>query len=95
MNRDLKRMAEDRETMAGRFSEFFGSDDEDVSEFQKESNKLVDLSRRNAELNREINKDPMQRFPQHVARITADGRNPFTFRRNAQGMGCKGITKFV
>ena len=46
--------------MAGRFSEFFGGDEE-VSEFQKESNKLVDLSRRNAELNREINKDPMQR----------------------------------
>ena len=61
VNRDLKRMAEERETMAGRFSEFFGSDDEEVSEFQKESNKLVDLSRRNAELNREINKDPMQR----------------------------------
>src|SRR4030065_2888236 len=53
-------MAEDREATASRFSEFFGGDEE-VSEFQKESDKLVDLSRRNAELNREINKDPMRR----------------------------------
>ena len=67
MNRDLKRMAEEGETMSGRFGEFFGSDEE-VGEFQKESNKLVELSKRNAELNREINKDPMQRDSLHMSR---------------------------
>ncbi|HHT9114984.1 MAG: hypothetical protein HY607_09015 [Planctomycetes bacterium] len=67
VNRDLKRMAEDREAMASRFSELFGGDEE-VREFQKESNKLVDLSRRNAELNREINKDPMQKDFLHMSR---------------------------
>jgi len=68
VNRDLKRMAEERETVAGRFSEFFDSDDAEVDEFQKESDKLVELSKRNAELNREINKDPMQRDMLHVSR---------------------------
>ena len=67
MNRDLKRIAEDREAMASRFSELFGSGEE-VREFQKESNKLVELSKRNAELNREINKDPMQRDFLHMSR---------------------------
>jgi len=67
VNRDLKRMDEERETVAGRFSEFFGSDEE-VGAFQKESNKLVELSKRNAELNREINKDSMQRDFLHMSR---------------------------
>ena len=60
-------MADERETMASRFSEFFGSDEE-VRRFQKESNKLVELSKRNAELNREINKDLMQKDFLHMSR---------------------------
>ncbi|MBI2471318.1 MAG: hypothetical protein HYV59_08770 [Planctomycetes bacterium] len=67
VNRDLKRMAEERETMASRFSELFGGDEE-VGEFQKESNNLAELARKNAELNREINKDPMQRDFLHMSR---------------------------
>ncbi len=60
VNRDLKRMAEERDAMASRLGELFGSDEE-VEQFQKESGKLGELSRKNAELNREINKDPLQR----------------------------------
>ena len=60
VNRDLKRMAEEREGMASRFSEFFGGNEE-VEQFQKEAQKLSELTRRNAELNREINKEPLQR----------------------------------
>ncbi|HHT9137197.1 MAG TPA: hypothetical protein ACFYEK_08150 [Candidatus Wunengus sp. YC60] len=67
VNRDLKRMAEERETMASRFSELFGGDEE-VGEFQKESNNPAELARKNAELNREINKDPMQRDLLHMSR---------------------------
>lgn len=67
VNRDLKRMAEERDAMASRFSEFFGSDEE-VDQFQKESGKLAELSRKNAELNREINKDPMQRDLLYMSR---------------------------
>ncbi|HHT9130175.1 MAG TPA: hypothetical protein ACFYEC_04850, partial [Candidatus Brocadiaceae bacterium] len=60
VNRDLKRMSEEREAMASRFSELFGSDEE-AELFQEESNKLTDLLGKNAELNREINKDQLQR----------------------------------
>lgn len=60
VNRDLKRMAEERDAMASRLGEFFGSDEE-VELFQKESHKLAELFGRNAELNREINQDSMQR----------------------------------
>lgn len=60
VNRDLKRMSEERETFAGRFSELFGGEEE-VDEFQKDSEKLSNLFKENAELNREINKEPMQR----------------------------------
>ena len=67
VNRDLKSMAEERDAMASRFSEFFGSDEE-VEQFQKESGKLAELSRKNAELNREINKDPMQRDLLYMSR---------------------------
>ncbi len=67
VNRDLKRMAEERDAMASRFSELFGSEEE-ADSFREESDKLVDLSRRNAELNREINKDPMQRDLLYMSR---------------------------
>ncbi|MDN3514805.1 MAG: hypothetical protein NG747_10440 [Candidatus Brocadia sp.] len=67
VNRDLKRMAEERDAIASRFSEFFGSEEE-VGQFQKESDKLVELSRKNAELNRKINKDPMQRDLLYMSR---------------------------
>ncbi len=60
VNRDLKRMSEEKEAMASRFSELFGSDEE-AELFQEESNKLEDMLGQNAELNREINKDPLQR----------------------------------
>ena len=67
MNRDLKRIAEDREAMASRFSELFGSGEE-VREFQKESNKLVELSKRNAELNRENQQRPDAEDFLHMSR---------------------------
>lgn len=60
VNRDLKRMAEERDTMVGRFSDFYGDDEEDGA-FQEESVNAAELARKNAGLNREINKDPMQR----------------------------------
>jgi hypothetical protein len=60
VNRDLKHMSEEREAMASRFSEFFGSD-EDIGQFQRDSERISELFRENAALNREINKDPMQR----------------------------------
>ena len=60
VNRDLKRMSEERESLASRLSESFGNEEE-VDSFQKESGKLSELFGQNAELNREINKDPMQR----------------------------------
>lgn len=60
VNRDLKRMAEERDAMASRLGELFGGEEE-ADSFREESDKLIDLSRKNAELNREINKDPMQR----------------------------------
>lgn len=60
VNRDLKRIAEERDAMASRLGEYFGSDEE-VKLFQSESHKLSELFGRNAELNREINKDAMQR----------------------------------
>lgn len=60
VNRDLKRMAEERDAMASRLGEFLGSDEE-VELFQRESRKLAELFGRNAELNREINQDSMQK----------------------------------
>ncbi|MFN3531755.1 MAG: DUF4175 family protein, partial [Candidatus Brocadia sp.] len=60
VNRELKRMSEERETMASRFGEFFGGE-EDMLPPQEEFNKVAELARKNAELNREINKDPLQR----------------------------------
>ncbi|GAB63659.1 MAG: hypothetical protein DWB56_15960 [Candidatus Jettenia sp.] len=60
VNRDLKRMSEERDAMASRLSELFGSDD-DIDQFQEESEKLSELFGQNAELNREINKDPLLR----------------------------------
>ncbi|MGQ3685569.1 MAG: DUF4175 family protein [Candidatus Loosdrechtia sp.] len=60
VNRDLKRITEEREAMASRLSEFFGSE-EDIGQFQRDSERLSELFRENAVLNREINKDPMQR----------------------------------
>ena len=38
------------------------------ADFKRESNKLVELSKRNAELNREINKDLMQKDFLHISR---------------------------
>jgi hypothetical protein len=60
INRDLKRTAEERDAMASRLGEFLGSDEE-VELFQRESRKLAELFGRNAELNREINQDSMQK----------------------------------
>lgn len=60
VNRDLKRISEERDAMASRLSELFGSDD-DIDQFQEESEKLSELFGQNAELNREINKDPLLR----------------------------------
>ncbi|MCF6157531.1 MAG: hypothetical protein E3K32_02935 [wastewater metagenome] len=67
VNRDLKRMSEEREAMTGRLNELFGSQ-EDVNQFQRESEKLAELFRENAELNREINRDPMQRSLLNMSR---------------------------
>ena len=67
VNRDLKRMSEERESMASRLSESFGNEEE-VDSFQKESGKLSELFGQNAELNREINKDPMQRDLLYMSR---------------------------
>ncbi|KXK25361.1 MAG: hypothetical protein UZ01_03401 [Candidatus Brocadia sinica] len=60
INRELKRMSEERETMASRFSEFFG-DEEGMIPPQEEFDKVAETARKNAALNREINKDPLQR----------------------------------
>ncbi|MEK6738553.1 MAG: hypothetical protein AABY74_07785, partial [Planctomycetota bacterium] len=60
VNRDLKGIAEERDAMASRIGESFG-DEEGLKSFQEESNKLGELSRKNAELNRRINKEPMMR----------------------------------
>lgn len=60
VNRELKRVSEERETMASRFGELFGGE-EDMLPPQEEFNKVAELARKNAELNREINKDPLQR----------------------------------
>lgn len=60
VNRELKRMSEQREMMASRFSELFGGE-EDMIPPQEEFNKVAELARKNAELNREINKDHLQR----------------------------------
>ncbi|MEP9411116.1 MAG: hypothetical protein HRF42_06870 [Candidatus Brocadia sp.] len=60
VNRELKRMSEQREMMTSRFSELFGGE-EDMIPPQEEFNKVAELARKNAELNREINKDPLQR----------------------------------
>ena len=67
VNRDLKRMAEERDMMASRLSELFGSE-EDVEQFEKESGKLSELFGQNAELNKEINRDPMQRDFLNISR---------------------------
>ena len=67
VNRELKRMSEERESLASRLSESFGNEEE-VDSFQKESGKLSELFGQNAELNREINKDPMQRDLLYMSR---------------------------
>ncbi len=60
VNRDLKGITEERDAIASRLGESFG-DEEGMKSFQEESNKIGELSRKNAELNRRINKEPMMR----------------------------------
>ncbi|HJW87506.1 MAG TPA: hypothetical protein VJ440_12810, partial [Candidatus Brocadiaceae bacterium] len=60
VNRDLKGIAEERDAMAGRMGESFG-DEEGMKSFQEESSRMGELSRKNAELNRRINKEPLMR----------------------------------
>ncbi len=60
VNRDLKGITEERDAIAGRLGESFG-DEEGLKSFQEESNKIGELSRKNAELNRRINKEPLMR----------------------------------
>ncbi len=60
VNRDLKGIAEERDAMASRLGETFG-DEEGLKSFQEESGKIGELSRKNAELNRRINKEPLMR----------------------------------
>ncbi|MCF6154502.1 MAG: hypothetical protein E3K36_04455 [Candidatus Brocadia sp.] len=60
VNRELKRMSEERETMSSRFSEFFGGE-EGMIPPQEEFDKVAETAKKNAALNREINKDPLQR----------------------------------
>jgi len=60
VNRELKRMSEERDMMSGRFSELFG-DEGDVDAYQGGFDKVTETAKKNAELNRAINKDPLQR----------------------------------
>lgn len=60
VNQEFKRMSEQREMMASRFSELFGGE-EDMGIPPEQFDKVAELARKNAELNREINKDPLQR----------------------------------
>ena len=60
VNRELKRMSEERDAMAGRFSELFGGE-EAGDTYQEGFDKVTETAKKNAELNRAINKDPLQR----------------------------------
>lgn len=60
VNRELKRMSEESNAMAGRFSELFGSEEEG-GDYQNGFDKVTETAKKNAELNRAINKDPLQR----------------------------------
>lgn len=60
VNRELKRMSEERNMMAGRFNELFGGE-EDIGSHQEDFDKVTEMAKKNAELNRAINKDPLQR----------------------------------
>lgn len=60
VNRELKRMSEERDMMAGRFDELFKGE-EDMGSHQEAFDKVTETAKKNAELNRAINKDPLQR----------------------------------
>lgn len=60
INREFKRMSEERDMMAGRFSELFGGEEEGDT-YQEGFDKVTETAKKNAELNRAINKDPLQR----------------------------------
>ncbi|MBV6518324.1 MAG: hypothetical protein DCC43_03510 [Candidatus Brocadia sp.] len=60
VNRELQRMSDGRNAMAGRFRELFGGNEEG-EDYVEEFDAVTETAKKNAELNRAINKDPLQR----------------------------------
>lgn len=59
VSHELKRMSEEREMMTDRFRELF--EDEEWDADHDKFDKVTETAKKNAELNRAINKDPLQR----------------------------------
>ncbi len=69
VNRDLKRISEQGGLPVDRFSELFGGEEEpDAAPVREDFEDITETARKNAELNREINKDPMQRDLLYMSR---------------------------